>query len=921
MLAVVCLLAVLCSTYAESATASYFDSADHCKPICPCLMDGIYHDHGDEWTQKDKPCVRYKCEDGFYQPIYQGCDYKGQCKDANSTWTEKCMTYRCTNFETYNDYTLIEGGCRAQGECKKLSSFWHDGCSMFQCVEKDDEPLFYMLTDELMYWPTGNYSLLETVGGCPVDVKEEWKTGSRFHMGDGQNFVSTPFNLHGNYTKKFFEHRFCSHVGMSDTTLIPRYQTYWDPGRYCIMRLNGNCPEGFHEGYVEMDDLNGFELLNYVNGTVPDGKYKTNTGFDFCCRTDGDIDTPIILPKELPFALFMASEADDCQTVRGMTYKKEFFVFDDENVDVNLKKTGSTPEIKDCDNNTMMYFCFYTPLDCGCKDNDGNFIKTGSKLTTGCVTYECKEIQNIEYLEVFEGGCSVGDICKKENETWIETQGEKCNQKICHRDLDERGQTIFVVKSIKLGCQDAELCRDLGYKKARGCYVSECRLHPTTYMPYFYLQKAGCSDGTGGCIPIGTTYTKDCITYRCRRQTSRCGNEFVKGACKYYGECKDPFMAFKGHGCNILQCMMEKNGTSIRLYVKTFLSMCSYNNQCYKIGQTVQDGCFLRRCMAGTNGYACHMGLDTGACAMGDGTCLNVGDTYEDRRRCVTYYCKQEQRGSSYTFSKTIQKMGCLFRGTCVPEGSFQNNSCSEYVCSVKKTPDNRYSAAMNPYKRACRDYKGNCLAIGESIEENCSTYTCDDNNPSHTPVLKFVAQKCKDNNRVCRSIGTEWNDDKRCMVLKCDSYKLPNGKHGLQITPSKMGCMYRGICRQSGEEWAAGNCLVRKCLVSSSNGRYSRSIQTKAAGCKDPSTGLCRKPGEEWKHAFRNGCAMLVCVTCERGGYKPSVAQYLCKDASGKCRHIGDKGFTVSYRNRYYSGCQCKASGIHARVSCGGRK
>ncbi|OWF50336.1 uncharacterized protein LOC110450530 [Mizuhopecten yessoensis] len=772
-----------------------------------------------------------------------------------------------------------------------------------------------------MYWPTGNYTLLETVGGCPVDVKEEWRTGSRFHMGDGQNYISPLFNLHGNYTKKYFEHTFCSHVGMIDNTLIPRYQTYWDPGHYCIMRLHGKCPNGFKDGYIEMDDLNGFEALSNTKGTVPDGEYHRNTGFYFCCRSDGDLDVPIVLPKELPFSLFMASKADDCQTVRGMSYKKEFFVFDDENVDVHMKKEGAIPELKDCDNNTMIYFCFYTPLDCGCKDNDGNFIKTGSKLTSGCVTYECTETQNIEHLEVFEGGCSVGDVCRKENETWTETQGEKCNQNICQRDLDERGQIIFVVKSVKIGCQDGDVCRDIGYTKSRGCYVTECRLHPTSYMPYFYLRRAGCSDGAGGCIALGSTYTKDCITYKCRKETTRCGNEFVKGGCKYYGECKDPFMAFKGHGCNLLQCVMERNGTSIRLYVQNLVSMCSYNNQCYKIGQTVRKGCFVRRCMAGTHGYACHMGLDTGGCAMSDGTCLNVGDTYEDRRQCVTYYCKQEQRGSSVTFSKKIQTMGCLFRGTCVPEGSFHNISCSEYVCSVKVATNDRYTARLDPYKRACKDFKGNCIAMGESIEESCNTYTCDDNNSAHTPVLRFISQRCKDNTGLCRSVGAEWRDDTRCMTLKCNTYPFPNGKSSLQIAPSKMGCMYQGVCRQPGEEWSGGSCLTKSCLVTSSNGRYYKSVRTKAAGCKDPRAGTCRKPGEEWEHVFRNGCAMLVCITCDKGGYKPSVARYLCKDVNGRCRQIGDKGFTVKYRNRYYNGCECKANGIHAKISCGGKK
>lgn len=35
---------------------------------------------------------------------------------------------------------------------------------------------------------------------------------------------------------------------------------------------------------------------------------------------------------------------------------------------------------------------------------------------------------------------------------------------------------------------------------------------------------------------------------------------------------------------------------------------------------------------------------------------------------------------------------------------------------------------------------KGNCLAIGETIEENCNTYVCGNDNPAKAPVLKFKA-------------------------------------------------------------------------------------------------------------------------------------------------------------------------------------
>lgn len=66
-----------------------------------------------------------------------------------------------------------------------------------------------------------------------------------------------------------------------------------------------------------MDDLNGLEFMQSVNGSVPDGVYEKDTGFFFCCRSDGDVETPIVLPKDQPFVLFMANGSTECQSVRG----------------------------------------------------------------------------------------------------------------------------------------------------------------------------------------------------------------------------------------------------------------------------------------------------------------------------------------------------------------------------------------------------------------------------------------------------------------------------------------------------------------------------------------------------------------------------------------------------------------------------
>ena len=67
--------------------------------------------------------------------------------------------------------------------------------------------LLFLFT-ERMYWPQGNYSLLETIGGCPSDIEEAWFKGSRLHWSNGQSFKSNPFHLIGNYSEKYYKHRY-----------------------------------------------------------------------------------------------------------------------------------------------------------------------------------------------------------------------------------------------------------------------------------------------------------------------------------------------------------------------------------------------------------------------------------------------------------------------------------------------------------------------------------------------------------------------------------------------------------------------------------------------------------------------------------------------------------------------------------------
>ena len=68
-----------------------------------------------------------------------------------------------------------------------------------------------------------------------------------------------------------------------------------------------------------MDDDADIDNLNACNGTLPDGKFDDDTMFYYCCRSDGSLYEPIVLPSDQPFQLLLGKYEEQCQEVAGMT--------------------------------------------------------------------------------------------------------------------------------------------------------------------------------------------------------------------------------------------------------------------------------------------------------------------------------------------------------------------------------------------------------------------------------------------------------------------------------------------------------------------------------------------------------------------------------------------------------------------------
>ena len=131
----------------------------------------------------------------------------------------------------------------------------------------------------------------------------------------------------------------------------------WPRGSYCILKYGNRCPFGFQEGNIYWDDEDS-NNANFRAGAVPAGNYGRDTRIFYCCRSDGDINVPIVLPTERPFFL-MRQSAAGCQLVAGMSVSLEWKYSDDEDCNNANSISGSIPYIEGV-KDYRLYYCYYS---------------------------------------------------------------------------------------------------------------------------------------------------------------------------------------------------------------------------------------------------------------------------------------------------------------------------------------------------------------------------------------------------------------------------------------------------------------------------------------------------------------------------------------------------------------------------------
>ena len=109
-------------------------------------------------------------------------------------------------------------------------------------------------------------------------------------------------------------------------------------------------------GYVYWDDDDNGNLNN-KGGTLPSGVYDGDTNIEFCCKTNGDKNDPILLPSKSPFFL-LAYASVKCQMVKWAVTSVEWIYYDTEDWRNKDDRGGAYPHdaaIK----HPRIYYCYY----------------------------------------------------------------------------------------------------------------------------------------------------------------------------------------------------------------------------------------------------------------------------------------------------------------------------------------------------------------------------------------------------------------------------------------------------------------------------------------------------------------------------------------------------------------------------------
>jgi len=196
---------------------------------------------------------------------------------------------------------------------------------------------------------------------CPIGYSQ-WRKGYRYQdTEDNGNINYWPewsTGLKGKMKKDGFKLQFCMKVNHKAGS------GQWPAGDYCIHKKSKKCPsKQFKTGTIRWDDEND-NNANTKTGAMPNGLYTQEyTQLEFCCRNDGDVKTPMLLPAFSPFYLY--SFSGKCQKVGWMSMEVEEVQWDNEDMDNKDELKGDHPHNSNISGDITLTLCHYKPKNWG----------------------------------------------------------------------------------------------------------------------------------------------------------------------------------------------------------------------------------------------------------------------------------------------------------------------------------------------------------------------------------------------------------------------------------------------------------------------------------------------------------------------------------------------------------------------------
>ncbi|KAK6171314.1 hypothetical protein SNE40_019531 [Patella caerulea] len=230
------------------------------------------------------------------------------------------------------------------------------------------------------------------------------------------------------------------------------------------------------------------------------------------------------------------------------------------------------------------------------------------------------------------------------------------------------------------------------------------------------------------------------------------GNNFTAIPCTVEGKTYQHGEAFKiqySGPCIEYTCNMGGYGPSK-------FECDDGNKKCSPVGsmRTIHQ-CIHQQCVKSNSG----VGYNTlsGGCLFND-RCLKVGEIVEDR--CFVYQCKEKEMGSHISYSIELISEGCYSRPSkpynCISINTTVKEGCIARKCEKK---NNMYSLQVLDNESGCKDGTL-CRPVGLTWTDKCEKKVCvkDTPLPGYTRLqIQRSNKQCEDVSGICHPIGAKF--------------------------------------------------------------------------------------------------------------------------------------------------------------------